>query len=458
MLLTAASSLFWELNDPGFGYELEKSYRIGYWLLSSYLVAVGLYAGALFLRKARTNRSIYRRQAAVFVIAVAIPVAGAVVSSYVQVDFDPTPISAAAGVWIAAELIPLARRMDTRAAIRARAFSNTPDPLIVTDAEFHILDCNRAAAKLVPKESAFAGRLLHDVWPELADFIAADGKEAPDFRTRNCVYEVAVETIKQDEIDLGRVVSLRDVTKREEAEAQRNRVLERKAIEERDDGFALLTGGIAREFNNALMAIVGQAESLDHEEAKLIQAEGMKIAETIEHLMVYTRQRLLRKSIVDTKTVLEKVMCGLKDRGYFDTIICRVSIAEQNLTTSTDEAMLEDALKELSDNALEAMNASGTLQISASRKELDGFIPYRPGPSLSGAYVVVEFSDDGIGMDASTAKRVIDPFFTTKNRVAHRGFGLSKVFGLARLCDGDVFICSTPGKGTTVSLFLPAVA
>jgi CheY-like chemotaxis protein len=67
--------------------------------------------------------------------------------------------------------------------------------------------------------------------------------------------------------------------------------------------------------------------------------------------------------------------------------------------------------------------------------------------------VAIEVIDGGVGMDAETLAKVFDPFFTTKD--VDKGTGLSMVYGFARQSGGSVAIRSAPGKGTTVTLYLP---
>jgi two-component system NtrC family sensor kinase len=77
---------------------------------------------------------------------------------------------------------------------------------------------------------------------------------------------------------------------------------------------------------------------------------------------------------------------------------------------------------------------------------------------LDGDYVVIEVTDGGSGIPAHILSKVFEPFFTTKEIGAGTGLGLSQVHGFVRQSKGAVDIESTPGKGTTVRLFIPAVA
>jgi CheY-like chemotaxis protein len=73
----------------------------------------------------------------------------------------------------------------------------------------------------------------------------------------------------------------------------------------------------------------------------------------------------------------------------------------------------------------------------------------------AGAYVTVEISDSGIGIDPEALPRIFEPFFTTK-RPPHRGLGLALVYGMITNHGGGVAISSQPGKGTSARVYLPA--
>ena len=74
----------------------------------------------------------------------------------------------------------------------------------------------------------------------------------------------------------------------------------------------------------------------------------------------------------------------------------------------------------------------------------------------AGAYVCVEISDNGCGIEPDVLPRVFEPFFTTKRGGNHRGLGLAWVYGIVTNHGGGVAISSQPGVGTSVRVYLPA--
>ena len=110
-------------------------------------------------------------------------------------------------------------------------------------------------------------------------------------------------------------------------------------------------------------------------------------------------------------------------------------------------AELTSALLNLLVNARDATGQGGSISMSLS----EGIDPERPEQSCA----VISVVDDGEGMPQEVLSRAFDPFFTTKGPGKGSGLGLSQVFGFARGCGGSVTIASEPGRGTTVTLFLP---
>jgi CheY-like chemotaxis protein len=117
-----------------------------------------------------------------------------------------------------------------------------------------------------------------------------------------------------------------------------------------------------------------------------------------------------------------------------------------------DANQLEMALLNLSVNARDAMPGGGELQISVSAELISS---ENEMGLLEGEYVSVSVADSGTGMDPETARRAIEPFFSTKGIGQGTGLGLSMAHGLAAQLGGGLSIHSNPGSGTIVSLFLP---
>jgi CheY-like chemotaxis protein len=115
-----------------------------------------------------------------------------------------------------------------------------------------------------------------------------------------------------------------------------------------------------------------------------------------------------------------------------------------------DAAELELAIINLAVNAKDAMPGGGRFRLAARRA-----LPQEA--DMPGDFVVISVADTGTGIDPDVMERVFEPFFTTKPHGHGTGLGLSQVYGLCTQAGGTARIASTPGRGTEVKLFLPAV-
>jgi CheY-like chemotaxis protein len=122
-----------------------------------------------------------------------------------------------------------------------------------------------------------------------------------------------------------------------------------------------------------------------------------------------------------------------------------------------DHTQMENALVNLSINARDAMPSGGRLTLRT-----DNYVHKSSGKSAAGrlkpgSYVLIEVSDNGMGMSADTLARAFEPFFTTKDSKTGSGLGLSMVYGFVKQSGGVVDLSSTVGKGTRVRMYLPAM-
>jgi signal transduction histidine kinase len=224
-----------------------------------------------------------------------------------------------------------------------------------------------------------------------------------------------------------------------------------------------LTGGIAHDFNNLLTSIAGSLEML-HSRLQQGRLEDLSrhVSAAREGAARGTSltQRLLafarRQSLEPRATDINALVMSMEDlirRTIDPGIILNVTNAASLWTTLVDHNQLELALLNLCINASDAMPAGGNLIIKTENHTLDG--PRAKALELSpGQYVSLSICDNGTGMEPDVMEHAFDPFFTTKPVGQGTGLGLSMVYGFVRQSGGHVRICSTPGQGTSVYLYL----
>jgi CheY-like chemotaxis protein len=148
-------------------------------------------------------------------------------------------------------------------------------------------------------------------------------------------------------------------------------------------------------------------------------------------------------------------MTALLRRTLGETVDLAVQASESPLLALADPGQVENALLNLAINARDAMPNGGSLVITVSRVRLTAESDGAVGELPVGEYIAVALTDTGMGMTPEVRARAFEPFFTTKETGKGSGLGLSMVYGFARQSGGDVVIDSTPGQGTTVTLYLP---
>ena len=150
--------------------------------------------------------------------------------------------------------------------------------------------------------------------------------------------------------------------------------------------------------------------------------------------------------------------CELLRRTLGAGVTVRCEVAAEGLPPRVrgDRAELEAALLNLAVNARDAMPAGGELTVSLAPEVIAEGVAPHPAGLPAGRYARIAVADTGVGMDAATLARATEAFFTTKPAGRGTGLGLSTVRGFAEEVGGALRIESEPGRGTTVTLWLPA--
>ena len=220
-----------------------------------------------------------------------------------------------------------------------------------------------------------------------------------------------------------------------------------------------LTGGLAHDFNNLLQAVQGSLELIsrradDPVKVKRLAEGGLgatqRGAELTAKLLAFARKKQMQTEVFAVETMIADMREILVRTGG-TSVQLSFELSDTGLGVDTDRTQAEVGLLNLVNNARQATPPGGKIVIGATRYEA----AVAESDLAPGSYGRITVADTGSGMDAEVARKAFDPFFTTKGVGEGTGLGLSQVYGFATQSGGTARIDSTPGVGTTVSVFLP---
>jgi signal transduction histidine kinase len=209
-----------------------------------------------------------------------------------------------------------------------------------------------------------------------------------------------------------------------------------------------LAGGVAHDFNNLLAVIQGYADfaleaATDEDQRRDLEElskAATRGAELVRQLLAFSRRRPVDAVALDLAEIVRDMEPMLR-RTIGEHIDLRCWVASELPPTVIDPGQVTQLLMNLTVNARDAMPDGGQLTIQVTEFE-------------NGVRLMVE--DTGFGMSEDTVAKAFDPFFTTKPPGSGTGLGLATVYGIVSQAGGTVTLDSGLGRGTRVTIDLPA--
>ncbi len=246
----------------------------------------------------------------------------------------------------------------------------------------------------------------------------------------------------------------------------RHELLEAQLLEaQKLEALGQLAAGVAHDFNNLLTVIGAHAELIElepgHDQRTLESLREIRTARDrgsrlVTHLLIFARKQVLQPESLDPNEVVSGLQ-GLLRPLIGDNVVLDMPPSTTKARVEADRGHLEQLIVNLVVNARDAMPGGGRVVV-----EVGEHVSHRPTMQAgieipAGRWVVFRVTDTGAGMSEEVRTRAFEPFFTTKARGHGTGLGLATVYGIVEQSRGHIAIESEPGKGSTFTVFLPAV-
>ncbi len=358
-------------------------------------------------------------------------------------------------------------------------FNSVQAGIVIIDAENHtIADVNSIAAKMIGStRDETIGHVCHQY------ICPAEKNKCPitDLEQRLDNSERTLLTNEGDSIPILKTVipiilkgrthlleSFIDIKKLKQAEEERIALETQLQRARQMEAIGTLAGGVAHDLNNILSGIVSYPDLLLMqlpEDSPLrrpistIQESGEKAAAIVQDLLTLARRGVAAKETINLNSVILDYLGSpefAKLRSFHPEVQIKTDLKQDVLSISGSPVHLSKMLMNLVSNGAEAMPEGGTLSIGTENRYVD-----RPAgwydTIQEGDYTVLTVADGGVGMTDDEIERIFEPFYTKKVMgKSGTGLGMAVVWGTVKDHSGYIDISSSPGNGTTFTIYFPA--
>jgi len=259
------------------------------------------------------------------------------------------------------------------------------------------------------------------------------------------------------------IESFVDITGRKQAEEEKRRLEAQLLQAQKMEAIATLAGGIAHEFNNALVGVSGNIELLQMDlpddknidkYIEIMKNSTSRMTDLTRRLLAYARGGKYQPRTISLNDFVKNTV-PLIQHSIGPAIRVEMDLPSGISNIEADLPQMQMMLSAVLSNASEALEGEGLIRISTRDEKIDEEFAKTIPDLKPGLYVCLTIEDKGKGMDEETRSKVFDPFFTTKFQ--GRGLGMAAAYGIIKNHGGWISLDSELGKGTVVRICLPAV-
>jgi PAS domain S-box-containing protein len=381
--------------------------------------------------------------------------------------FDPTDLAEGV-IWLQEDITDL-RRTEEQIKLKDFSLASITDAVYWIAVDGKIWDVNTAALDMLGyTREQFLTMTFSDIdpnlpgeqWPSHWETLKLKGslQLETQHRTKDgqiIPVELIANYCRYNHLEYNCAI-VRNIADRKHLEDQLRQSQKMEAV-------GLLAGGVAHDFNNILMVIMGFGSmlkvdgTLDDRQLEMVSqilSSAGKAAHLTQSLLAFSRKQVLAPKTVNLNDITKNVDKFI-GRIIGEDILLKTITCAEGLTIYADTGQLEQVLINLATNARDAMPRGGVLTIETGLQLIAEPSGQEHGSGETGPYAVVTVSDTGSGMDEQTCKRIFEPFFTSKEVGKGTGLGMAMVYGIIKQHNGFINVQSEPGQGSTFQIFLP---
>ncbi len=363
---------------------------------------------------------------------------------------------------------------ERRAAEYQVLFDSSPDGVILVNGSGEIINCNLQMHSLFGyTKEELLGKSIESLIPDrFRDHQALRSNYTTKPKAQSMAFDVQLFAKRKDgtefsvEITLSPIqavtglkiiATVRDITEKKKLEQQFLRI-------QRMESVGTLAGGIAHDLNNILGPIILALQFLrknftDKQSVNLLEmleSSAHRGASLVKQVLTFARGQEGERTPVQLRHTINELK-KFTHEAFSSDVIVQVDISKDLWPINADPSQIHQVLLNLAVNSRDAMPHGGTITIKADNLTLDEHYAAMNLDAKPGPYVIVSFTDSGTGILPEIQEKIFEPFFTTKETGKGTGLGLATVFSIIKSHRGFIKLSSEIGRGTTFSLYFPAI-